>query len=80
MILLNQRNQLWTLEEDEVTKYVEITLMVEEKTLRDMKHVCFLKRMGGSHDMCSEAWVKVIEAMDDKKNAADICLKEYKED
>jgi len=30
--------------------------------------------------MCSEAWVKVIEAMDDKKNAADICLKEYKED
>jgi|TARA_B110000046_G_C12961022_1_gene384544 hypothetical protein len=54
--------------------------MVEEQTLRDMKHVCFLKRMGGSHDMCSEAWVKVIEAMDDKKNAADICLKEYRED
>ena len=63
-----------------MAKYVHIHLMVEEQTLRDMKHVCFLKRMGGSHDMCSEAWVKVITAMQDQKNAADICLKEYKEE
>jgi hypothetical protein len=63
-----------------VTKYVEITLMVEEKTLRDIKQMCNLKRMVDRNDLCSEAWVKIIEAMDDKKNAADICLKEYRED
>lgn len=63
-----------------MTKYVEITLMVEEKTLRDIKQMCNLKRMVGRNDLCSEAWVKVIESMDDKKNAADICLKEYRED
>ena len=54
--------------------------MVEEKTLRDLKAMCNLKRMGGNADMCSEAWVKVIMAMQDQKNAADICLKEYKEE
>ena len=63
-----------------MVKYVEIHLMVEEKTLRDLKTMCNLRRMGGNADVCSEAWVKVIEAMDDKKNAADLCLKEYKED
>jgi len=60
-----------------MAKYVEIHLMVEEKTLRDLKAMCNLKRMGGNADMCSEAWVKVIMAMQDQKNAADICLKEY---
>ena len=40
--------------------------------------MCNFKRMGGREDMCSEAWVKVITAMQDQKNAADICLKEYK--
>jgi hypothetical protein len=63
-----------------MAKYVEIHLMVEEKTLRDLKAMCNLKRMGGNADMCSEAWVKVIMAMQDQKNAADICLKEYKEE
>ena len=63
-----------------MAKYVEIHLMVEEKTLRDLKAMCNLKRMGGNADMCSEAWVKVIIAMQDQKNAADICLKEYKEE
>ena len=63
-----------------MAKYVEIHLMVEEKTLRDLKAMCNLKRMGGNADMCSEAWVKVIMAMQDQKNAADICLKEFKEE
>ena len=63
-----------------MAKYVEIHLMVEEKTLRDLKAMCNLKRMGGNADICSEAWVKVIMAMQDQKNAADICLKEYKEE
>jgi len=54
--------------------------MVEERTLRDIKDMCNFKRMGGREDMCSEAWVKVITAMQDQKNAADICLKEYKEE
>ena len=62
-----------------MAKYVEIHLMVEERTLRDIKDMCNFKRMGGREDMCSEAWVKVITAMQDQKNAADICLKEYKE-
>ena len=54
--------------------------MVEEKTLRDIKQMCNIKRMVGRNDLCSEAWVKVITAMQDQKNAADICLKEYKEE
>ena len=63
-----------------MVKYVEIHLMVEEKTLRDLKLMCNVKRMVGRDDMCSEAWLKVFEAMQDQKNAADICLKEYKEE
>ena len=63
-----------------MAKYVEIHLMVEEKTLRDLKAMCNLKRIGGNADMCSEAWVKVNQAMQDQKNAADICLKEYKDE
>jgi hypothetical protein len=63
-----------------MSKYVEIHLMVEEKTLRDIKQMCNIKRMVGRKDLCSEAWVKVITAMQDQKNAADICLKEYKEE
>ena len=63
-----------------MAKYVEIHLRIEEQTLRDMKHTCLLKRMGGSNDMCSEAWVKVIEAMDNQKNIADVILKEHKEE
>ncbi len=63
-----------------MSKYVEITLMLEEKTLRDIKLMCNIKRMVGHEDMCSEAWLKVIQAMQDQKNAADICLKEYRED
>jgi len=63
-----------------MAKYVEIHLMVEEKTLRDIKQMCNFKRMAGREDMCSEAWVKVITAMQDQKNAADICLKEYREE
>jgi len=42
--------------------------------------MCNFKRIGGRDDLCSEAWVKVIKAMEDKKNVADLCLKEYKED
>ena len=63
-----------------MAKYVEIHLMVEERTLRDIKQMCNIKRMVGRNDLCSEAWVKVITAMQDQKNAADICLKEYKEE
>ena len=63
-----------------MAKYVEIHLMVEEKTLRDIKQMCNIKRMVGRNDLCSEAWVQVITAMQDQKNAADICLKEYKEE
>ncbi len=63
-----------------MAKYVEIHLMVEEQTLRDLKLMCNVKRMVGRDDMCSEAWVKVIEAMHDQKNAADIILKCYKEE
>ena len=63
-----------------MVKYVEIHLMVEEQTLRDLKLMCNLRRIGGNADMCSEAWVKVIQAMQDQKNAADICLKEYKDE
>ena len=63
-----------------MSKYVEITLMLEEKTLRDIKLMCNIKRMVGREDMCSEAWLKVIQAVQDQKNAADICLKEYKEE
>jgi len=63
-----------------MVKYVEIHLMVEEKTLRDIKDMCNTKRMVDRADICSEAWVKVITAMQDQKNAADICLKEYKGD
>ncbi|MAD66013.1 MAG: hypothetical protein CMK24_00845 [Porticoccaceae bacterium] len=63
-----------------MSKYVEITLMLEEKTLRDIKLMCNIKRMVGREDMCSESWLKVIQAMQDQKNAADICLKEYRED
>jgi len=61
-------------------RYVEIHLMVEERTLRDIRDMCNFKRIGGRDDLCSEAWVKVIKAMEDKKNVADLCLKEYKED
>lgn len=61
-------------------RYVEIHLMVEERTLRDIRDMCFFKRMGGRDDLCSEAWIKVIKSIEDKKNAADLCLKEYKED
>ncbi len=63
-----------------MSKYVHIHLMVEEKTLRDIKQMCNIKRMVGRNDLCSEAWVQVITAMQDQKNAADICLKEYKEE
>ena len=63
-----------------MSKYVHIHLMVEEQTLRDIKQMCNIKRMVGRNDLCSEAWVKVITAMQDQKNAADICLKEYKEE
>jgi len=63
-----------------MVKYVEIHLMVEEKTLQDIKDMCNTKRMVDRADICSEAWVKVITAMQDQKNAADICLKEYKGD
>ena len=63
-----------------MAKYVHIHLMVEEKTLRDIKQMCNIKRMVGRNDLCSEAWVKVITAMQDQKNAADICLKEYREE
>lgn len=63
-----------------MAKYVEIHLMVEEKTLRDIKQMCNIKRMVGRNDLCSEAWVQVITAMQDQKNAADICLKEYREE
>ena len=41
-----------------MTKYVEIHLMVEEQTLRDLKLMGNVKRMVGREDMCSEAWVK----------------------
>jgi len=67
-------------EQQIMAKYVEIHLMVEEKTLRDIKQMCNLKRMVGRDAMCSEAWVKVITAMQDQKNAADVCLKEYDPD
>jgi hypothetical protein len=63
-----------------MVKYVEIHLMIEEKTLQDIKDMCNIKRMVDRADICSEAWVKVITAMQDQKNAADICLKEYKGD
>ena len=63
-----------------MTKYVEIHLMVEEQTLRDLKLMCNVKRMVGRDDMCSEAWLKVFEAIHDQKNAADIILKCYKEE
>ena len=63
-----------------MAKYVEIHLMVEEKTLRDIKQMCNIKRMVGRNDLCSEAWVQVITAMQEQKNAADICLKEYREE
>ena len=49
-----------------MVKYVEIHLMVEEKTLRDIKDMCNIKRMVDSADICSEAWVKVITAMQDR--------------
>ena len=61
-------------------RYVEIHLMVEENTIKDIKDMCILKRMGGHDDLCSEAWIKVIKSIEAKKNAADLCLKEYKED
>jgi hypothetical protein len=63
-----------------MTKYVEIHLMLEKQTLRDIKLMCNVKRLVGREDMCSEAWLKVFEAMDDQKNAADIILKCYKEE
>jgi hypothetical protein len=50
-----------------MVKYVEIHLMVEEKTLRDIKDMCNIKRMVDRADICSEAWVKVITAMQDQK-------------
>ena len=63
-----------------MAKYVEIHLMVEEKTLREIKDMCNAKRIIDRADICSEAWVKVIMAMQEQKNAADICLKEYREE
>ena len=36
-----------------MAKHVEIHLMVEEQTLRDLKLMCNVKRMVGRDDMCS---------------------------
>ena len=51
-----------------MVNYVEIHLMVEEKTLQDIKDMCNTKRMVDRADICSEAWVKVITAMQDQKS------------
>ena len=61
----------------EQNEYSEIHLRVEKQTMRDIKAMCNLQRIGGQAVMTGEAWVKVFKAIQKGEGTFDLILKEY---
>ena len=61
----------------EQNEYSEIHLRVEKQTMRDIKAMCNLQRIGGQSVMTGEAWVKVFKAIQKGEGTVDLILKEY---